>query len=265
VNAPLFSVITPAFNAGQYLAATIESVLTQSCEDFEHIIVDDHSTDDTMSIARSYAAQDNRVRVFQTEAPSGGPAKPRNVAIAAARGMFVALLDADDLWGRDKLKNDALSLAAHPELDGIYSGCDYFIDFPQNVRFRVRPRRMNSRVLITNPVPTLTFVFKRRLFSDDKFRFDEDPFLKAIEDYHLVLEMYLRGKRFEVRPGCDTFYRMLSSNSIYAARDQGRNIRRYLYSFSKVASKTELPAPRVLVAGMALLGLLAIRRVTGRL
>lgn len=262
---PKFSVITPAYNASAYIESTIQSVLQQSFADFEHIIVDDHSTDATLTLAQSYANKDSRFRVLQTDQRSGGPARPRNIGIASAQGTFVALLDADDLWGPDKLRHDALFLAQNPELDGVYSGCDYFLGDPANVRFRVRPKKMNRRILITNPIPTLTFAFKRSLFSEEGFRFDEEPALRAIEDYHLALEMYLKGKKFNVRPGCDAYYRMMSNGSIYSANDKELNIRRHLYNFSKMAWKAQLPANTVLTAGMALLALLAVRRVTGRI
>ena len=95
----LVSVITPAFNSSAYLAETIQSCLAQTHANLELLIVDDGSTDDTAEIAGQYAASDSRVRVFRI--PNSGVAAARNIAVEAARGEFLALLDSDDLWMAD--------------------------------------------------------------------------------------------------------------------------------------------------------------------
>jgi teichuronic acid biosynthesis glycosyltransferase TuaG len=94
--APTISIITPAFNASEFLGETIASALAQTWRDFELLVIDDGSTDDTMSIARTWEREDARVRVL-TRA-RGGPAAARNTGIAHARGDFLALLDSDDVW-----------------------------------------------------------------------------------------------------------------------------------------------------------------------
>ena len=94
--APTISIITPAYNASEFLGETIASALAQTWRDFELLIVDDGSTDDTLSIAQSWARRDSRVRVLTRV--RGGPAAARNTAIAHARAPFLALLDSDDVW-----------------------------------------------------------------------------------------------------------------------------------------------------------------------
>ena len=91
---PAVSIITPAYNAGRYLGVAIASVLGQTVPDFEMLVVDDGSTDDTASVAESFARRDRRVRVLRQA--NGGSAAARNCALAAARGRYYALLDADD-------------------------------------------------------------------------------------------------------------------------------------------------------------------------
>ena len=93
---PTISIITPAYNAFEFLAETIASALAQTWRDFELLIVDDGSTDATLSIARAWERTDERIRVLTRE--HGGPAAARNTAIAHARGAFLALLDSDDVW-----------------------------------------------------------------------------------------------------------------------------------------------------------------------
>jgi len=93
---PLVSVVVPAFNAAAYLGAALESLRAQTVRELEIIVVDDGSSDDTAAIARRHASEDPRVRVISLEKPSGRPASARNAGIRAARGSYIALLDADD-------------------------------------------------------------------------------------------------------------------------------------------------------------------------
>ncbi|MBI2833512.1 MAG: glycosyltransferase [Acidobacteria bacterium] len=96
---PEVSVIIPAYNAAAYLAAAIDSVLGQTCQDFELLIVDDGSTDATPDIARSYGT-----RVRHVRQPKSGVAAARNRGISESRGPWVAFLDADDAWLAPKLE-----------------------------------------------------------------------------------------------------------------------------------------------------------------
>jgi len=113
----LVSVITPAFNAGPYLAETIESCLGQTYRHFELLIVDDGSTDDTAEIAAHYAAVDPRVRIFRI--PNRGVAAARNVAIEGSRGTLFALLDSDDRWTPTFLEQLVGVLHRCPEADVV--------------------------------------------------------------------------------------------------------------------------------------------------
>src|SRR5215470_12278228 len=97
---PRVSVVIPTYNSAAYLPETIASVTAQSFQDFEIIIVDDGSTDQTKSFVER---SDHRVRyVFQEH--TGIPAKARNKALELVRGEFVAFVDSDDLWEAEKLE-----------------------------------------------------------------------------------------------------------------------------------------------------------------
>jgi hypothetical protein len=107
---PTVSVIIPAHNAGGYLARTLQSVTAQTLADFEIIVVDDGSTDDTRQVALAAALGDRRIRVVgQAQA---GVAAARNRALAEARGVYIANLDADDLWRPTFLERTVASLEA---------------------------------------------------------------------------------------------------------------------------------------------------------
>lgn len=95
-NQPLISVIMPAYNAGKYIAESIESILNQTFQNFELIILDDASTDNTKEIVSSYAQKDNRI-VYVEKQSNNGPATLRNEGISLSKGIFIALNDADDI------------------------------------------------------------------------------------------------------------------------------------------------------------------------
>lgn len=98
----LVSIITPCFNGERFLADTIESVLNQSYTNFEMIIIDDGSTDNTTEIAKEYSLLDSRVKYLHQ--PNAGSASARNNGIRNAEGQYIVLLDHDDLWNEDFLE-----------------------------------------------------------------------------------------------------------------------------------------------------------------
>jgi glycosyltransferase involved in cell wall biosynthesis len=97
----LVSIVTPSFNTGKFIGETIESVVNQSYKNWEMIIVDDCSTDDTLEIIRSF--NDERITLIVNEVNSGA-AFSRNSAIREAKGRWIAFLDSDDLWHPSKLE-----------------------------------------------------------------------------------------------------------------------------------------------------------------
>lgn len=99
---PLVSIITPAWKAARYIGETLASVRAQTLGDWEHLVIDDCSPDDTAQVVAAAAAGDPRLRLLRTPA-NGGPARARNVGLAEARGRYVCFLDADDLWHPEKL------------------------------------------------------------------------------------------------------------------------------------------------------------------
>jgi teichuronic acid biosynthesis glycosyltransferase TuaG len=98
-----FSVITPVFNGRQYIGRAIDSVLQQTYPEWEMIVVDNGSTDDTTRIVQEYATKDTRIRLISCPANSGSPAFPRNLGMKNASGAYIAFLDADDLFLPQKL------------------------------------------------------------------------------------------------------------------------------------------------------------------
>lgn len=99
----MVSVIMPACDAGKFIAASIQSVINQTYADWELIVVDDCSVDETAEIVRHYMAEDGRIRLLSGKHRQGA-ASSRNWGIREARGRWVAFLDSDDLWDREKLE-----------------------------------------------------------------------------------------------------------------------------------------------------------------
>lgn len=100
----LISIITPTYNCGKFIGETIESVIKQSYENWEMIIVDDCSTDNTKEVVEEYIKKDSRIKYHLLESNSGA-AVARTRAMELAQGKYMAFLDSDDLWMTNKLED----------------------------------------------------------------------------------------------------------------------------------------------------------------
>jgi glycosyltransferase involved in cell wall biosynthesis len=116
---PRVSVAMPVYNAEQYLSAAVESILNQSFIDFEFVIINDGSTDQSLQILESYAARDPRIRLISR--PNTGYTKALNETLALARGVYYARMDADDMSFPDRLRKQVAYLDANP--DCLVVGC----------------------------------------------------------------------------------------------------------------------------------------------
>lgn len=110
------SVVIPTYNSADFLGEALQSVFDQTFDDYEIIVVDDGSTDNTRSLIERYA---NRIRYIYQD--NGGASKARNRGIAGARGKYIAFLDADDRWEPDKLEKQVGILSANPELGMVFT------------------------------------------------------------------------------------------------------------------------------------------------
>jgi glycosyltransferase involved in cell wall biosynthesis len=115
---PTVSVVIATYNYGRYLAGAIDSVLAQTFQDFEIIVVDDGSTDDTPAVLQRYTA-DRRVRFFH-ETHRGHP-QAKNRGLNASRGSFIGFLDADDEWLPTKLQKQVERFGDDRELGVVFA------------------------------------------------------------------------------------------------------------------------------------------------
>ncbi len=182
---PKISIITPAYNAEKYLIETIKSVQKQTFKDWELIIVDDCSTDNTNVIANDYAKKDPRIKVFKAP-KNGGVAAARNIGLENATGDYIAFVDSDDLWKADKLEKQ---LAFMKEKGCVLSYTDFqkFNTTDGSLGKVMRcPKRMRANDILKNTaIGCLTVMVDKKQSGD--FRM---PPLNHTEDnctwYHIL-------------------------------------------------------------------------------
>lgn len=125
----MFSIITPLYNKSSYIKETIDSVLNQSYPEFEIIVVNDSSTDDSLSVVESI--HDDRLKVYTK--PNGGVSAARNYGIARAQYPYVCFLDADDLWATDYLEQVKTLIEQYPNAGMFLTGFYYFVENKDNI------------------------------------------------------------------------------------------------------------------------------------
>lgn len=144
----LVSIITPVYNSERYLPECIESVLKQTYTNFEHIIIDDCSTDGSKSIIEKYKDSDSRVKFLELD-KNGGAGVARNKGIEEANGRFIAFLDADDYWVEDKLEKqiETMLKTGHALSYTSY----YVVDENSTLDYRRRvPSETNYKQILSN-------------------------------------------------------------------------------------------------------------------
>jgi glycosyltransferase involved in cell wall biosynthesis len=193
--APKASIIIPAFNVARDIAAALESVFAQSFDDYEVIVVNDGSTDDLTAAIRPF-----RSRLLYLEQPNRGAAAARNAGIRAARGRYVAFLDADDVWQPALLDRQIRYLDARPACDLVYSDALISGDSPlagqrfmQGAPSRGPVTLMSLLNLQCNVILSTVVVRRQTLLEVGLF----DESIRRGHDFDLWLRMTLRGAILE--------------------------------------------------------------------
>jgi teichuronic acid biosynthesis glycosyltransferase TuaG len=164
-----FTVIMPCFNGGQFLAHSIKSVLTQTFSNFELIIINDGSTDNSLKVIESFANQDDRIRIISHK-PNRGASATRNKGLDQARGRFVAFIDCDDWWPEEKLATYA---DKHKEgHDLVFSSYD-IVSYPSNKiikRIKVPLKLSYTDLKYSNQIPLSSASFNFTKISNKRFK-----------------------------------------------------------------------------------------------
>jgi glycosyltransferase involved in cell wall biosynthesis len=219
-KAPLFSVIMPTYNRWTYLTRAIDSVLAQSFQDFELIIVDDGSSDET--VANMSSLKDPRIKYFWQK-NSGGPASPRNSGIKVASGTWVCLLDADDWWLPNKLES-IVKYAHGDKYDFIHhelsiDGAVYrkLINWFKAVFSNHNNQHFKSLIFKGNYISTSS-VSMRKNVVNKVGRFNESPSMASCEDYNYWLRFSLATNKIKfinkILGGYQTHENNISSRNI---------------------------------------------------
>ena len=179
----LVSIITPAYNAAAYIAETIESVLAQTYQNWEMLIVNDCSKDNTAEIVQSYAVKDKRIKLINLKQNSGAAAA-RNTAIQNAKGRYIAFLDSDDLWKEEKLQKQ-IQFMQQNEYVFTFTAYEHFKDVKENVQNSVKvSQSLNyKQALKGNQIGCLTVILDRKQIHNIQFSNERH------EDYILWLNI----------------------------------------------------------------------------
>jgi len=188
-NQPLVSIITPVYNSMQFLESTINSVIVQSYSNWEWILVDDCSTDGSSELLESLHEREPRVRLFRNP-HNLGQGKSRNLAIEKASGDFIAFLDSDDLWVKEKLSIQ-IEYMAKRQVYFTHTSYGYIDEHGDRIKdtFHVSSHPISYRDLLRRTeISCLTAIYDAKNLG--KFYMTED---RTKEDYALWLSILKTG------------------------------------------------------------------------
>ncbi|MGG6293238.1 glycosyltransferase family 2 protein [Leptolyngbya sp. AN02str] len=206
---PKISIVIPAYNAGNTILETLESVQKQTVSDFEAIVIDDGSIDNTVDLVKGL--NDDRIKVFSYA--NGGIAIARNRGIAHAAGEYIAFLDSDDLWSPNKLEMQLAALEQHPEAGVAYSWTQDFLDGDRTISRQYDPVAITGNalpeLLIRNFLNSGSNPLVRRVAVESIDGFDPNCVLCADWDYYIRLAIRWP---FVVVPEYQIYYRLSPSS-----------------------------------------------------
>jgi glycosyltransferase involved in cell wall biosynthesis len=233
---PKVSIVIPTYNSARYLGETLESIFNQSYQNYEIIVVDDGSTDDTKNILEPFA--DKIVYIYQEN--SGAPAKPRNVGISRSSGDYISIFDSDDIMAPFKIERSIAFLNSYPDLGMIFNNFIKFNDFGQypephlnsnqhfwrlkktrvgNDEFVIPKKEAFEGLFYSNYIGTSGVVVPKRVFEEIGW-FDESVSKGGLEDRDMWFRitknfdigfLNIVGHRYRVRSN-SVSKRIISSN-----------------------------------------------------
>ena len=235
---PLISVIMPAYNAEKYIAEAIQSVISQTYTNWQLLIIDDCSTDRTAEIAEEFEKSDQRIRVLRNP-QNIGVAKTRNRGFDLAKGEWLALLDSDDRWHKEKLEKQ-LALADNSDADIIY--CSYALTDENGKHlsdYKVPQITTYCDMLKECVLSCSTVLLHSRILTNHRFLYDYYQ-----EDYAFWLELLRSGYKAEAC--CDVLadYRIINGSR---SRNKLRSAKNRWIVYRKVEKLSLIKSVRVFV------------------
>jgi len=214
-NENLVSIITPVCNGQRFLVDAIESVLDQTYPYWEMLIINDNSSDRSPSIAASYAEQDKRIKVIDSD-QSVGAAKARNLGISAASGRYIGFLDADDCWLPEKLQKQITFMSVN-NYAFTYTGYEKIDSDGSSLSHAFAPPFINRKLLLTKKhIGCLTVIYDTMCLGKV-----EMPLIGKRQDLGLWLRLLKYSKKAHGLKECLARYRIhdesMSANKVSAA------------------------------------------------
>ena len=205
-STPLVSIIMPAHNSEQFIGMAIDSVLSQTYQNWELIVVNDNSTDSTCKIVEDYEHRDSRISLYNAEYHNGMPSAPRNTGVNLAKGRFISFLDSDDLWTSTKLE-EQVPLFANENVVVVYSNYEKIDeDGKRSNRIVTAPSKLNYAVLLHgNAIGNLTGIYDTQKVGKIKVKDSHH------EDYAMWLEILSKGGIGLNTNSTTAFYRLSKS------------------------------------------------------
>lgn len=211
---PFISIIIPTYNHANYISKALKSVMNQSFQDWEAIVIDNQSVDETRKIIKSF--NDSRIRYLRIS-NNGIVAKSRNAGVKFAKGKWIAFLDSDDWWKKNKLKMCYEIIKQKNDIDFIYH--DLRVINNENSLFNLRKikgRKLKEPIIIDlllngNPISNSSVVVKKDLLKKVGL-IDENKRLIAAEDYNTWLKISKITNNFLYLPYCLGYYLKHSNN-----------------------------------------------------
>ncbi|CAD0226083.1 glycosyltransferase [Planktothrix agardhii 1806] len=232
---PKISVIIPVYNGEKTIQKTIESVLQQTWQDFELIVINDGSQDATLEILSSI--QDPRLRILSYS--NAGLASSRNRGITEATGEYISFLDADDLWTPDKLEAQFQALEEHPEAAVAYSWTDY-IDQSSQFLHSGRHITINGNVyqhlLVNNFLENGSNPLIRKQALNQVGGFDSS--INSVADWDMWLRL-AAGYQFVAVPLPQILYRVSARSMSSQIKNQERECLKVIEKAFKSAPESQ--------------------------
>ncbi len=210
MNMPIISIIMPVYNSSQYIREAIDSIRQQTFADFELIVVDDGSIDNSVSIVNSY--DDKRIRLLLNEHDFIGSL---NLGVLEARGKYIARMDADDVMLADRLQKQVDYMEQHPEIHICGSWTEVFGAEEGIIRTATYHEEIVSTMLLHNAMIHPSVMIRKSVLENNLYQTG----YPCAEDYKLWTELASKGFRFANIPEVLLKYRR-SANQVTQTRQE---------------------------------------------
>lgn len=231
-QSPKISIIVPVYKVEQYLPKCIDSILSQTYEDWELLLIDDGSPDNSGNICDEYAKMDERIRVFHKE--NAGVSCARNLGLDNAKGEFVMFVDSDDWISTDCLQVCVDEIEVD-NLDALQFGFFSVTDSSENSRVKTSTIPLSGEEYIQNNsfnVCVWGGLYKRDIIEENKIRFPID--LKLAEDQIFVLSFIKKAVRIKYLDRAMYYYLQRSVSAVHTPKSEDMlKSCEYLIKFSK--------------------------------